>query len=155
MQFKIDCVQNGLLNVSDIGIMVEFDEKQTKRNRKQSTVQDMESFNYNLKYLYKRYINYNAEYCINISSLTRNKIGLAILPYTDSITSIAKQATNLQMHTKQHNVKLDVDMIKQFIELIDYAIEEIMKLLTHDSYSRFIRTDDFKHIAMETPSTKT
>ena len=119
----------------------------------------MDSFYYNLKYLFNRYINDGAEYCVNISFSTRNKIKLAILPYlnNDGYGSVPQKVLHSQLNSNSVNepngsndsfvgIQEDTAPVTQFIELINTAMGEILQLLSNDSFQRFSQTEKFKQI---------
>ncbi len=120
----------------------------------------MQSFWYNLNYIINRYIDSNGEYIINISSKARNRIKVAFQPYSHKFIpetsgfSLSRMLS-LQSSTSKHvelgdttpvNTHIDKNITLKFVGLLDEAMNEVMSLLSGDSFMRFTQTKEFKQM---------
>eukprot|EP01083_Nonionella_stella_P168976 571916_1 len=139
MQFKTDCVENELLDDEqdiDIGLVLEFG-RQTKRM--ECVVNDTRTFCERFEYIFNKYVDDNAEYCVNVSSKTRKK-----LKSTQVVcNALQTQMQNISVQSESEETK---SIVTRCIGELDEAMKEIMRLLSSDSFTRFVQTASFKQM---------
>eukprot|EP01084_Bolivina_argentea_P289679 497475_1 len=115
MKFKHNCVDNGWINMDEIGVVVEFSEKIGSI--------PMSSINY--IYIVDRYVRNNAEYPVNLSYNAR----IEMINAVNNVMDIINKET-----------------ILKYVICIDKGINEIMRLLSSDSFARFTNSNTFKNL---------
>ena len=106
-----------------------------------------DSFIYNYKYIVNRYILMNGLYCVNLSSGTRHKFKLSLIEISDckinnNIKSVKEQKYNIVNHIND-NINFS-----EYIILINIAMNEIIQLISSDSFGRFIQSESFKKLRL-------
>ena len=120
--------------------------------RDNSTVDDMDSFYYNLKYIVERYLMDGAIYCVNVSSSTRMKIKVSVMRLygNDNISSsrLGKAVPSDSNATELNTININNghNEVIKYINLLDDAMIEIIQLIQSDSFIRFTHTDQFKKL---------
>eukprot|EP01084_Bolivina_argentea_P085678 154873_1 len=138
MYFKQECVRYGLINQNDIGVEIDFGEKMNKIRRSNSVVINMKTFYFNFKYICNRYIVEGSEYCVNVSSNTRRQIKAMLKTMDDD--------ENDNNSVVAISIQSDEEVVVNYIEAIDSAMNEIIRLVSMDSFTRFRLTEEFQQL---------
>eukprot|EP01084_Bolivina_argentea_P065695 119744_1 len=143
MQWKIECVDNQLIQHENIGMYLDFG-KNIATKRPKFDEKDLHSFYYEFKCIVDRYIIDSGEYCVNVSSQTKNKI-MGVIALNDS-DKLANQLSNHIDDHKQATKLENHQLLLTCIQVMDEAIHEIVKLISSDSFIRFSKTIQFKKL---------
>eukprot|EP01084_Bolivina_argentea_P059727 109108_1 len=163
MQFKLECVNNGFVSIEGIGTVLDFGVKTNALKREDAIIDDMKSFCDNLQYIFNRFIDVKAFYCVNISSKLRKRF-IALIKQNENgskaklkwvgqamqLTLIGSKSCS-EMSDGSDVIDSDLQLteadkyVSKGIELIDEAMKDIVRLLSLDSLPRFTCTDEFKN----------
>eukprot|EP01083_Nonionella_stella_P060401 157740_1 len=157
MKLKHELIAAKIITRKEAGILIclNYTDKSNK-----ISVLDMQSIGDTMKYIVDKYINAESEQSINISARIRASIfklplkeGRHPLDCTPSDVSmevrrISKEQVEI-IHTTSTTVSLnntDTFDIAMCLKRFDGAIEQIIKLLTHDSLCRFYESEAYQQI---------
>eukprot|EP01084_Bolivina_argentea_P313426 542776_1 len=170
MQLKYNVRKN--LRFDDVGLFIKIGGFYMK-NVKQSNVVLFETYVYEtISFILFNYIQFNAPFSINISSIVRRKILKEMedilekynyMKRSESIlkraqTQLIDQVQMIEIETQlniQENklIKDNINSNKliKCVKAMDDAIGAVLTLLSSDSYMRFVQTSGFEKLVKEQP----
>ena len=97
------------------------------------------------KHIYDRYIDDDAEYCINLSFLVRRKFKKLIMSELgyESVGRVTEIALN---SFSVDEIEGNNESMASLMHLMDEAVAEINSLLSFDCFIRFTQTEQFQQL---------
>merc|ERR1719384_2651889 len=149
VQIKHELVVNQLIEEKDVGVMIPINFHRVNTLRKKDNyIYTEHEMKKSIDYIMNQYIDRRAEYCINISSYTRNTLQQAYMRLDDDMNKSAELEMIEIDHTKTEKSgntdMVKTDMVKQYISIFDKPMEEIISLMKHDCLKRFYSSKAYK-----------